>query len=99
MIFQANSNNVNIHLLWIRGHCGISENEKAKRALIIPQPIDQKMNVNNFLPPIIKKIFNKWEQEWDSRTISKGIWYNNIQHIFLRQPWFNNVHISANVDN
>ena len=53
MIFQANSNNVNIHLLWIKGHCDISENEKAKRALIIPQPIDQKMNVNNFLPPII----------------------------------------------
>ena len=65
MILQANSNNVNIHLLWIRGRCGISDNEKAdelaKRALIIPHAMDQKINVNNFLPPIFKKIFNNWE--------------------------------------
>ena len=86
MILQANSNNGSIHLLWIRGHCGTSDNEKAdkltKGALISPQPIHQKISVNNFLPPIIKRLFNKWEQEWDSRTITKGIWYKNIQHIF-----------------
>ena len=46
VILQANSNNVNIHLLWIRGHCGIPDNEKAdelaKRALT-QQLIVQKL--------------------------------------------------------
>lgn len=105
MILEANSNNVNIHLLWIRGHGDIFGNEKAdelaKRALTCPQSIDQKINVNNFLPLIKKKIFNSWEQEWDRQTTTKGIWYKNIQHIFPRQqsfkkfPFVNRRHLTS----
>ena len=68
------SSQLNIKLIWIPGHVGISGNEKADRAaksaLTLPI-INLSLPSSDYKPSVVSFMRNKWQSSWDTAIHNK----------------------------
>lgn len=91
-IFELLRTNKTIILQWIPSHVGIMGNEKADQAAklalsegipytCLPLHSDQVHKVKYICKDL-------WQEYFDERSLTKGIWYRTIQAEPFRCPWF-----------
>lgn len=91
-ILELRMTNKTIVLQWIPAHIGIMGNEKADQAAKLAS---SEGVIYNCLPlhtdqvQTVKKICEDlWQEYFDERSLTKGIWYRTIQAGPFRCPWF-----------
>ncbi|XP_045452977.1 uncharacterized protein LOC123662136 [Melitaea cinxia] len=91
-ITELHTNNKNVTLQWIPSHIGIAENEKvdklAREAGIDGIPYQCLPLYSDILIKLKAIVIKFWQEYFDERSKSKGIWYRTIQPTLCNHPWF-----------
>ncbi|XP_073974024.1 uncharacterized protein [Rhodnius prolixus] len=79
-----------INFLWVRGHCGIKENEivdtLAKEATNSGEMANYKLPHTDIKGIIAKAALQKWQTDYNNGD--KGRFYKTMADQLPRQPWF-----------
>lgn len=99
ILYECLENSIEITLVWIPAHCGITHNEKvdtlAKKACTEGTNIIYLLPYSDFTQTITNKLKDKTNQLLTDQGISKGsLFFNNYHEHSQTKSWFSRVNLS-----
>ncbi|CAK1580392.1 unnamed protein product [Parnassius mnemosyne] len=92
LLFLYQFQNINISLVWIPSHIGISGNEYAdklaKQAIVCGDTFLFKNYCYDLIRNTKLLYRNRWSNHWDKTKTTKGCQYAKIQPSIPSKPWF-----------
>lgn len=100
LYFKLTGNGIDIILMWVPSHSGVSRNENADKLARFITSISSVDNVTvdsrnvaipftDFIPKFKLQLKQNWLTDWEETLRIKGKWYNKINNNICR-PWFTN---------
>lgn len=87
-----------IVLQWLPSHIGIEANERvdslAKEACFDGIPIAYKPHWTDIVREVKLKCYDNWNEYFDEKSLTKGIWYRTMRPTVYTYPWFDNANMS-----
>lgn len=92
-LFKCSAKQLDVILVWIPGHCGISGNEQvdtwAKEAVSNGSLI-RSVYACDTLPLATRDSAKQWQSRYDETSRTKGRLYKSVQPLIPPKPWFFN---------